>query len=128
MTKFIVDSFAWIEYLTATDKGSIVKKFVEDENNDIFTHILCLGEISSKLSRSKINTKESINTILSNSIIVNINHNDSINAGKLHSEIRGNIKDFVLVDAFILLSARNLNAKVLTGDLHFKNFKEAILV
>ncbi|MEK6834969.1 MAG: PIN domain-containing protein [Nanoarchaeota archaeon] len=128
MTKIIVDSFAWIEYLTATNKGSTVKKLIEDENNEIFTHILSLAEISSRLSRSGIKPEESINIISLNSIIINLNNIDSTNAGKLHSEIREKIKDFGLVDAFVLLMSRRLNAKVLTGDSHFKNFKEAIMI
>jgi len=38
-----------------------------------------------------------------------------------------NIK-FGLVDAFVLLTARELDAKILTGDRHFKGFKEAVLL
>ena len=52
----------------------------------------------------------------------------SIQAGLLHAEMRKRIKDFGLVDSFILLAARELNAKILTGDPHFKNMKEAIMI
>ena len=43
-------------------------------------------------------------------------------------EIRKKIKDFGLADVFVLLTARKLNAKIITGDPHFKGFKEAILI
>ena len=128
LTKFIVDSFAWIEYLTATERGNNVRSFVENENNEIFTHILSIAEISSRLSRSGIDPTDAIKIIISNSIIVSINDINSINAGKLHSKIREKIKDFGLVDSFILLSSRSMQLKILTGDPHFKNFKEAVLI
>ena len=128
MNRFIIDSFAWIEYLLGTERGVYVKNIVEDNNNEIFTHILSLAEISSRLSRSGIDSSESIKNILSISKIFNINNNISIRAGQLHSEIRKKIKDFGLVDAFILLSAKDIKIKVLTGDEHFKNFKEADLI
>ena len=48
--------------------------------------------------------------------------------GLLHAEIKQNIKDFGMVDVVVLLTARRLNAKVLTGDPHFKGFKEAVMI
>lgn len=36
--------------------------------------------------------------------------------------------DFGLADAIILASARSRNMKVLTGDPHFKNFKDAVML
>lgn len=33
-----------------------------------------------------------------------------------------------MADAFVLLTARKLGAKVVTSDPHFKGFKEAVLI
>ncbi len=126
MTKIIVDSFAWIEYLTSSDKGEVVRDLIEDANNEVFTHILSLAEISSRLLHSKIEPQDSINKIILNSVIININNADSINAGKMHSDIRKKVKDFGLIDAFVLLIARKLSAKVLTGDPHFKGMNNVV--
>jgi len=52
----------------------------------------------------------------------------SIAAGKLHAEMRKHIKDFGLSDAFILALAKTTNSKILTGDRHFKNVKEALFI
>lgn len=49
-------------------------------------------------------------------------------AGLLHALIRKKIKDFGLIDAFVLLTARKIKARVLTGDNYFKGFKEVILI
>lgn len=128
LTKIIADSFAWIEYLLSTEKGLHIKKILENKDIQIFTHVLSFAEIASRISRSGGSYQEPINSIVSSSEIINIDKNTSIHAGVLHSEIRKKIKDFGLVDAFILLAARDMNAKILTGDPHFKNMKEAIMI
>ena len=46
----------------------------------------------------------------------------------LHTEMRKTEKDFGLADAYVLATARKLKAKILTGDPHFKNVKDAILM
>ena len=38
------------------------------------------------------------------------------------------IKDFGFADAFVLATARKLNSKILTGDMHFKSVKNAVLI
>lgn len=46
----------------------------------------------------------------------------------LKSECQVKIPDFGLADAIILASARSRKIKVLTGDPHFKNFKDAVML
>ena len=128
MTRYIVDSFAWIEYFEATKRGIAAKNIIEDETNDIFTHVFSLAEIASRLSRSGIEPSSPIEKIMSLSEIIDINNEISVRAGRLHAEVRKEIKDFGLVDAFILLSAQENMFKILTGDPHFKGFKEAVII
>jgi predicted nucleic acid-binding protein len=66
--------------------------------------------------------------ILSNSQLVNAYEKLSLQAGLLHCEMRKTLKDFGLADAYVLATARRLKSKILTGDMHFKNVKEAILI
>ena len=128
LTKFIIDSFAWIEYLLGTNKGIYVKNVIDDKNNEIFTHVLSIAEVSSRLTRSGEDPLDSINKLISASSIIYLDNKDSLASGKLHAEIRKKISDFGLVDAFILYSSKKFKIKILTGDSHFKNFKEAILI
>lgn len=128
MTNFILDSYAWIEYLLATEKSAKIQKIFDEKENRVFTHILSLAEISSRLKRGGGEDPQILGRIGSISRLVTIDQMRSIQAGLLHSEMRKKIKDFGLVDAFILLAARDLNAKILTGDPHFKNMKEVIMI
>jgi len=124
--KYIIDSYAWIEYLDGTINGLKVKEVLMQE--EAYILILSIAEVISRAARTGKNTDEVYNAISLNSKIINITPELSRDAGILHAEIRKKIKDFGLIDAFILLTARKINAKIITGDKHFRGFKEAILI
>ena len=126
--KYVIDAYAWIEYFIESSQGKKVKEVVESQDNEIFTSIITIAEISSIGVREKRDAELGNKIILSLSNIYFINLELSKEAGILHAEIRKKIKDFGLADAFVLLTARKLNAKILTGDPHFKRFKESILI
>ncbi|MDO8537827.1 MAG: PIN domain-containing protein [archaeon] len=128
MTKYLIDSSAWIEYFLSSNKGFKVKEIIEEEKNEVFTHVLSIAEISSKLTRSGIDPTQSNSIINSLSETINIDDEVSFKAGKLHAEIRKEIKDFGLVDAFILLGAKENLMKIVTTDSHFKKNKETIMI
>ena len=126
--KYVIDAYAWIEYFIESNKGKKVKEIVESEDNEIFVSVITIAEVSS------IGVRENRDVELGNKIILGLSSIYFINlelakeAGILHAEIRKKIKDFGLADAFVLLTARKLGAKIVTGDPHFKGFKEAILI
>ncbi len=126
--KYIIDAWAWVEYLIGSSYGEKVKQIVENRANEIFTCVLSIAEVMSMIKRENKDSEPAYKTVLSLSKIYNVNTNLSRNAGFLHAEVRKTIKDFGLIDAFILKIARELKAKILTGDKHFKDFKEAILI
>ena len=37
MTKFVIDAYAWIEYLEGSEEGMKVSEIIEDDLNDVFT-------------------------------------------------------------------------------------------
>jgi predicted nucleic acid-binding protein len=82
----------------------------------------------SKVARKGMNARAAYDILTNNSTIINADEQLSLEAGLLHCEMRKTEKDFSLADAYILATARKLKAQVLTGDLHFKNVKEAILI
>lgn len=127
MTKHAIDAYAWIEYLNGSAKGKKVAQIL-DANNEIYTCAVTLGEIVSKIARMGQDPKPAYDVILSNSHIVNIDEELSYQAGLIHGEMRKTQKDFGPADAYLLAVARKHKAKILTGDPHFQNVKEAILI
>lgn len=127
MTKFVIDAYAWIEYLDGTDAGRRVTEILEN-NDGIFTCAVTLGEVVSKVARMGKDAKVAYDVLLSNSQVVVVDEELSFQAGLLHCEMRKTAKDFGLADAYVLATARRLKSKILTGDPHFKSLKEAIMV
>jgi predicted nucleic acid-binding protein len=126
--KYVMDSFAWIEYFLGSEKGFKIKKIVESHSDELFTSKVSIAEICSFLKREKGEVEKKYLDIFNSSNIHYINNEFAKEAGILHAEIRKKIKDFRLVNSFILLTARKLGARVITGDPHFKGFKETILI
>jgi predicted nucleic acid-binding protein len=127
MTKYVVDAYAWIEYLDGTDAGRKVTEILEN-NDDIFTCAVTLGEVVSKVARLGKDAKVAHDVLMSNSQVVVVDEELSFQAGLLHCEMRKTSRDFGLADAYVLATARRLKANILTGDPHFKPLKEAIMV
>ena len=126
-SRYVVDSYAWIEYLDGTEIGRKVSDLIK-ENNEIFTCVLTIAEVVSKAARKGKDAKIAYDVLNSNSKIIDADEELSLQAGLLHYEMRKNVKDFGLADAYILATAEKLKAKILTGDRHFKNMKEAVLI
>ena len=75
-----------------------------------------------------MNTEDASATIFRLSSIDELQNQDFIEIGLLHAEIRKTVKDFGLGDCFVLSLARKIDGKILTGDPHFKGFKECVLI
>lgn len=128
MTRFVIDAFAWVEYFDGTERGLKVRKIIEDKENEIFTSFVTFAEVVSKAKRREIDIREIVSALSGLSTMPEINKSISIETGLFHAEIKKSEKNFGLADAFVVIAARKLNAKILTGDPHFKNIKEAVMI
>jgi len=126
--RLIVDTFCWVDYINGNEAGEKVKDYIETSDNEIITTVLNIAEISSIIKRRNFDVDKVLDMIFSNSKIYNFNADFAKQAGLLHAEMRKQEKHFGLIDAFILLTARKLKAKIITGDEHFKKIKEAIFI
>src|SRR3989344_7398452 len=105
MTNFVVDSWAWVEYLSGTERGLKLKNIMTKDNN-LFTSIGSFAEIVSAARRKNMDINTIEDAIVSSSEIANINIEISKNSGIFHSEMRKTIGDFGLGDAFVVITAR----------------------
>lgn len=125
---YIIDAYAWIEYLIGSVAGVKVKSILEDEGNEIYTCAVTVAEVISKTVREGRDPETTYNILSSNSYIIDVDGELSKTAGILHAKMRETIKDFGLSDAYVLASSKKLDAKILTGDSHFKDTKGAIFL
>ena len=64
--------------------------------------------------------------LLSLGKIVDVNLEIAEAGAEIHVRMRKEISDFGLADALILATAKKNNAKLITGDKHFKNVKDVV--
>ena len=128
MPRYVIDSYAWIEYFIGSTKGEKVKEIIESNSNKIFTPLVVISEVMSITKREQRDTEEIYKKMIGLSEIIIPTLEMAKETGLLHAEIRKKIHDFGMADVFVLLTARKTNAKIITGDPHFTEIKEAILL
>ena len=121
MTEYLIDAFAWVEYLEGSRQGEKVKKILE--NNACSTSAVTLAEVVSKAKRSGNDPQTAFDAVAANSKILSVDAEIAKNAGLLHAEKKARDKSFGLADAFIL-AHRDKKQWILTGDPHFRGIEK----
>lgn len=124
MTRYVIDSYAWIEYLDGSVKGEKARGIIEGKNAEVFTSVITIAEVCAKARKMNSDPEEAFRRIVALSRVEPIDPLLAKDAGVFRQDMRKKIENFGLADAIILLTARALNAKVLSGDYHLKGFRE----
>lgn len=126
--KYILDTYAWIEYFIGSKKGITVKHIIEDTQNSIVTLESCIAEIYLWCLREEKDFDSSFKIIKNCSSIIQINLANWIEAAKIRHENRKKIGNFGIMDAVILAKQKEIEFKIVTGDKHFKNLKNVVFL
>jgi len=124
--KYIIDSYAWIEYLEGSKAGEKVNQIINSDN-EIYILPITIAELVSKAKRRNSNHQLMYESVIKSKIL-NISPKIAREAGLLHAEMRKKFDQFGIVDAILISTAKEIKAKIITGDNHFKQFKEAIII
>ncbi len=128
--KYVLDSYAWVEYVI----GSLMGEFVEFllNNADCFTPTIVIAELSDKFHREKkLKDWELLFKFLKNTTqIIPLSEMLAFQSGQQKTKLRkkhlpGDQK-VGLADAIIYQTSLNHEAKLVSGDDHFKNIKNVI--
>lgn len=133
--KIVVDTYAWIEMFIGSKKGEKAKEIVE-KADEAYTPDIVTAEIARKYLREGISEQtilERLKTTEDITGITPINKNTAIESAKCYLELlekakTKRLKAPSLFDAVILATARTLNAKLITGDEHLKDFNETLWI
>ncbi len=129
----IADSWIWIEYFRGTKHGLKLEELLR--HGKIVTPNIVLLEIASKYIREGISRADielRLKFIVAKSTIIEFDHELAIKAAECLLELRKHAKNLGIkkkpgiADALILAIARELKAKILTGDQHFRDLPEVI--
>ncbi|MBS3081019.1 PIN domain-containing protein [Candidatus Pacearchaeota archaeon] len=123
--EYIIDSYAWVEYFKGSNQGKIARDFIE--NKQSATSVITIAELSEKYEREQRKFDEDFSFIISQTKIIELNTELSILAGKINNENKKKIKNWGMADSIILATAKIKNAKVVTGDEHFRNLNSVMI-
>ena len=118
----LLDSFAWVEYFTGSEKGATVRDYVEGDE-PLYTPSICLTEIKSRYLRDKKDPTTRIQLIVERSFIMELNKEIALLAAdikhkhKLHT-----------IDAIIYATAQHRGLTLVTGDQHFKGMRNVEMI
>ena len=127
MTSLVVDSWAWIEYLSGSEMGKVAAKAMS-EASELWTSVASVAEIVSKYRRAGVDETQAMRAVASLSKIGVPDLEDAREAGTVHAELKPRPRNLSFADSFVLQLARKKGAKVLTGDPDFRGLKEAQLL
>lgn len=127
MKRYVVDSWAWLEYMQGSKSGKEVDLRISG-GEEVWTSAVSLAEMVSKYARKGKDSNPVVGAVTTLSRLGIPDIKDAIEAGKIHAKEKERSPNFSLSDSFVLQLARKLEGKVLTGDPDFRGIKEAELL
>jgi len=124
--RVIFDTYAWIEYFKGSKQGEIVNEYLKE--HEIITPSIVLLELSYRADKEGWDIKRYLSFIKIHSSIIGINDKIIIEFGRIYNKTKKEIKDMGFVDILILTISILENAKILTGDKHFRSFESTIFL
>ncbi len=124
----LFDTSAWIEFFQGTEKGKKVQEFLKNEEN--FTSVVTFAEIINWCLRSKLESKTSPYTkaIKKGSEIIKLDETTIILAGRLNYERKMVVKNWGMIDSFILATSLLYDLEILTLDVQFEDLPNAVIL
>ena len=127
--RYVIDSYAWIEYFMGTKAGKKVKPIIEGLEEKI-TPTICLAEIYAKTIRvesEELAEKQRV-FIKERSALASLDEKTAIESAKLNVTMKKKIKGWGLADSIVYATGLLKKAEVVTGDKHFKELKNVIFI
>jgi len=133
--KIVIDAYAWVEIFIGSKKGDKARENLT-EADETYTPDVVMAEIARKYFREGAEEHivlERLKTIEETSDLAPIDKNVALESAKCYMELSKKaktegLKTPSLFDAIVLATTRLLNAKVVTGDEHFKGMPETLWI
>lgn len=125
MNGYLLDTWAWVDYLEGGESGENVNKILEGEQK-CYTSIQSLAELSDLFHQERLKIDMKWKDL---SQFITVKKTDTIEiteeiaekSGEIKAEERKQKPDFGLADAVILATAQKHGLKLVSGDPHLKD-------
>jgi len=125
----LIDTFAWLEMLKGSEKGANARSVIR-EAPEIYLSALTLYELQYRIAQIKNDESVAaiIRQITGRAEVIPVDSRIAIQGGKIKLRQKSLKTDMGAVDCLILATAQIYNLKILTGDPHFSECGETILI
>jgi predicted nucleic acid-binding protein len=131
--RYVIDSYAWIEYFRASKPGEVAKRYIEGEESA--TPTIVVAETSGKLlkeielgSETHEGRLKRLEFMMATTQVIDLDFGIAVEAGEIDPNMKKDRRGWGLADSIILCTARAAKAQVVTGDEHFKGMEETIFI
>ncbi|MBI5224428.1 PIN domain-containing protein [Candidatus Micrarchaeota archaeon] len=123
--KLVFDSFIWLSFFKNESTSGKIKALLEDDANQIFSTSANIYEVYYRLSEDsgKADLLVALSFIKDNSQILPIDEYLAILAAELRLKYH-----LSAIDAFTYAAAKQLNARLVTGDKDFSKLDDVIMI
>ena len=125
---YLIDSSAWIDYFIGSDRGLKLNTLLFTETDTFFTIEPCLAEIHAWSIKHHLDFSVFLSIIRANSELLSLSEQNWIDAGKERYEQRKKQKDFGLIDATLVVKQKEINCKIVSSDVHFRQLKNTVFI
>ncbi len=130
---YVIDTFAWIEYLIGSRHGLAAKKYIE--GGKAATPTIAIAELAKWFLREIESGRRSIEEMNSvfeyartKTLVVDLDEPMARKAGETDFLMKKKVRNWPLADSIVYATAMLAGALVVTGDPHFKSVENAILL
>lgn len=127
--RYVIDSYAWIEYFMGTKPGEMVKPIIEGLEEKI-TPTICLAEVYSKTLKveGEEQAERQIKFIKERSALAPLDELVAKKTAKIDVTMKRKVEGWGLAGSVVYATGLLKKAEVVTGYMHFKGLKNVISI
>ncbi len=127
--RYVIDSYAWLEYFMGTKAGENAKAIIENFEEKI-TPTICLAEVygkTLKVENQEVAEKQRA-FIKEKSALVYLDESIAVESAKVQVRMKKEIDGWGLADSMVYATAIVKKGEVVTGDEHFRKLKNVLFI
>jgi predicted nucleic acid-binding protein len=127
--KYVIDSYAWIEYFMGTQAGKKAKPII-DSSEEKITPTICLAEVYAKtlkVESQELAEKQRV-FIKEKSALAVLDEPIAVESARIQTKMKKEIDGWGLADSIVYATAQLKKAEVVTGDEHFRKLKNVLFI
>jgi predicted nucleic acid-binding protein len=129
----VIDTFAWVEYLTGSRAGAKAKDRIESPG--AMTPSIALVELTKWYlreieagRRKESEMQEQLSFVETSSEVVPLDESLARRAGELDFLMKKRIRGWPIADSIVYATAKSRSAEVVSGDPHFRGLDDVLFL